>query len=62
MCIRDSLNIDNQFLIKNEKKYPLKAGQSINVNLIVKQRRVITIFTDIFSTSLDSLKSIKSIK
>lgn len=55
------LNIDNQYLIKNKNKYLIKAGQSINVNLIVKQRRVITIFTDIFSNSFDSLKSIKSI-
>ena len=56
------LNIENQYLMKNKNKYQIKAGQSINVNLIVKQRRVITIFTDIFSNSIDSLKSIKSIK
>ena len=53
------LNIDNQYLMKNKNKYLIKSGQSINVNLIVKQRPIITIFTDIFSNSLDSLKSIK---
>lgn len=56
------LNIDNQFLIKNKRKYLIRAGQSINANLIVKERPVITIFTDIFTNSIDSLKSIKSDK
>ena len=48
--------------MKNKRKYLIRAGQSINVNLIVKERRVITIFTDIFTNSIDSLKSIKSDK
>lgn len=54
------LDINSKFLIKNNNKYNIKAGQSISVNLIVKERRVINLFTDIFSTSIDSLKSIKS--
>ena len=54
------LKIDSNFLRKNKNKFFVKAGQSINVNLIVKERRVINIFTDIFSNSIDSLKSIKS--
>jgi len=54
------LDINSKFLIKNKNKYYIKAGQSISVNLIVKERRVINLFTDIFSTSIDSLKSIKS--
>ena len=56
------LNIDSQFLTRENNKYLIKAGQSINVNLIVKERPVITIFSDIFSNSIDSLKSIKSNK
>ena len=56
------LNIDSQFLTRKNNKYLIKAGQSINVNLIVKERPVITIFSDIFSNSIDSLKSIKSNK
>ena len=54
------LNIDSKFLIKNKNKYLVKPGQSISVNLIVKEKRVISLFTDIFSNSIDSLKSIKS--
>ena len=54
------LNIEDQFLIKNKVKYPVKAGQSVSVNLIVNERALITVFTNIFSNSIDSLKSIKS--
>ncbi len=54
------LRLDNQFLNTKNKKYLIKAGQSITVNLIVKERPIITIFSDIFSKSIDSLKSIKS--
>ena len=56
------LKIQGKFLEKNKEKYPIKAGQSINVNLKVKERPVITIFTDIFSNSIDSLKSLRSTK
>ena len=54
------LKIENQFLKHNNEKYYFKPGQSISVNLIVKNRPIITLFTDVFSKSIDSLKSIKS--
>ena len=54
------LNLDNRSITKNKKQYFIKPGQSVSVNLIVKERPVITLFTDIFSSSIDSLKSIKS--
>ena len=54
------LKLNSKYLIKNNIKYLIKPGQSISVNLIVKERKVINLFTDIFSTSIDSLKSIKS--
>ena len=54
------INLEEEFLQKNNEKYFVKPGQSISVNLIVKKRPLITIFTDVFTKSIDSLKSIKS--
>lgn len=54
------INLDNQYLTLKKNKYLIKPGQSISVNLIVQERPIISLFTDIFSNSIDSLKSIKS--
>tara|TARA_Y100000589_G_scaffold207935_1_gene196090 strand:- start:1876 stop:2880 length:1005 start_codon:yes stop_codon:yes gene_type:complete len=54
------VDLKKQSLFNKDKEHDIKSGQSISVNLIVKKRRIITLFTDIFSNSIDSLKSIKS--
>ena len=54
------VDLNKQSLFNKDKEINIKSGQSVSVNLIVKKRRIITLFTDIFSNSIDSLKSIKS--
>ncbi len=54
------ISLEKQFIEKNDKKYFLKAGESISANLILKDRPVIFIFSDIFKTTWDKIKTIKS--
>lgn len=53
------VSLDNQFLEKDDIRYPIKAGQSVSVNLRVKKKKIINIFTNTFNNSLDSMRSIK---
>tara|TARA_B100000212_G_scaffold342195_1_gene328160 strand:- start:484 stop:1509 length:1026 start_codon:yes stop_codon:yes gene_type:complete len=53
------LKLKEQFLFKDKKKFALKTGQSITVNLLVREKPIISIFTDIFKKSLDGVRSIK---
>ncbi len=55
-----TVKLDKQFLEKNNKKYPLLSGQTVQVNLISRNKRVITLFTDVINKSIDSLKSIRT--
>ena len=52
--------LDNQYLIKSENKLPILSGQTVQVNLIVREKRVITLLTDVIAMILDPLKSIRS--
>ena len=45
---------------KKNKKYFLKAGESISANIILEDRPVIFVFSDIFETTWDKIKTIKS--
>ena len=54
------ISLEKQFIDKNDKKYFLKAGESISANIIIKDRPVIFIFSDIFETTWDKIKTIKS--
>ncbi len=54
------ISLEKQFIEKNDKKYFLKAGESISANIIIKDRPVIFIFSDIFETTWDKIKTIKS--
>ena len=54
------ISLENQFIEKNNKKYFLKSGESISANIIIKNRPVIFIISDIFKTSWDKIKTINS--
>ncbi len=54
------VELDQQFLLLNGKKYKLKSGQSVSVNLIVRDKPVITLLTDSIEKALDALRGIKS--
>ena len=57
---RGYVSLCNQYLIKNKKKYPLKSGQTVTVNFIVRDKPLITILTDVIENSWDSLRGIKT--
>ena len=54
------VKLDKQFLLLNNKKYELKSGQSVSVNLIVRDKPVITLLTDSIEKAFDALRGIKS--
>ena len=54
------VELDKQFLLLNDKKYKLKSGQSVSVNLIVRDKPVVTLLTDSIEKTFDALRGIKS--
>ncbi len=56
------VKIDKDYLEKDGEKYEISAGQSVQVNLILRDKRVISLLTDAVQKALDSLTRIKSIK
>jgi len=54
------VELEKQFLQLNNKKYKLKSGQSVSVNLIVRDKPVITLLTDSIEKAFDALRGIKS--
>jgi HlyD family secretion protein len=56
------ISLDRDYLLKGSKQYPISAGQSVQANLVLRDKRVITILTDAVQRALDSLRSIRSTK
>ena len=56
------VKIDKEYLEKNGEKYNISAGQSVQVNLILRDKRVISLLTDAVQKALDSLTRIRSSK
>ena len=54
------VELDKQFLLLNDKKYKLKSGQSVSVNLIIRDKPIITLLTDSVENAFDALRGIKS--
>ena len=52
--------LEKQYLEKDKRKYFLKSGQTINTNLLVKNKPLINIITTLFGNSLDSIKNLKT--
>ena len=57
-----TIKLNKQFLEKSDQKYPLISGQTVQANLITRNKRVISLFTDVINKSIDSLRSIRSKK
>lgn len=51
--------IDKQFIAVNGKEIPLQSGMSITANIITRKRSVMSIFTDMFSRKVDSIKTVR---
>lgn len=56
------VKIDKDYLEKDGEEYEISAGQSVQVNLILRDKRVISLLTDAVQKALDSLTRIKSSK
>ena len=54
------INLSKQYLIKNGNTYKIRSGQSVSVNLKVRDKPVISLLTDSIERVFDSLKGIKN--
>ena len=54
------VTLEKKFFMKDNIKYNLKSGQSISANIIIRKKRLITVVSDIFSKTFDSLRKIKT--
>jgi hemolysin D len=56
------VKIDKEYLEKDGEKYNVSAGQSVQVNLILRDKRVISLLTDAVQKAIDTLTRIRSSK
>jgi HlyD family secretion protein len=54
------VSLERQYLSKEGMRYPVRSGQSVSVNLVLREKRVITLLTDAVEKALDSLRRIRS--
>ena len=54
------ISLSEQFLMKNGNTYKVRSGQSVSVNLKVRDKPVISLLTDAIDRAFDSLKGIKN--
>jgi len=54
------VRMDRDYLQKGENRFPVSAGQSVQVNLVLREKRVISILTDSADKLFDSLRRIRS--
>ncbi|MEC4817511.1 MAG: HlyD family efflux transporter periplasmic adaptor subunit [Scytonema sp. PMC 1069.18] len=53
------VRLDKQALLMSDRQLPLQSGMSINANIKLRQRTIISIFTDFLVQKADTLKSIR---
>ncbi|WP_414583566.1 HlyD family efflux transporter periplasmic adaptor subunit [Scytonema sp. PCC 10023] len=51
------IRLDRQSLLVNNQQLPLQSGMSVTVNIKVRDRTVMSIFSDLFTKQIDSLKT-----
>jgi HlyD family secretion protein len=54
------IQLSKQVLTKNDRSYPLKAGETLTANLVLREKRVITLLTDVIDRAFDALRPIRS--
>ena len=54
------VTLNRQYFEKGGKRFPVAAGQSVSVNLIVRDKPVISLVTDAVEKALDALRGIKT--
>jgi multidrug efflux pump subunit AcrA (membrane-fusion protein) len=51
------IRLDRQSLVVNNQELPVQSGMSVTVNIKVRDRTVMSIFSDLFTKQIDSLKT-----
>ena len=54
------VSLSKPYLEKNGTRHRVTSGQTVSVNLVVRDKRVITLLTDAVQRALDSLRRIRS--
>ena len=54
------IRLDRDYVTRDNNRYPVSAGQSVQANLVLRDKRVISLLTDAVQKALDSLRSIRS--
>jgi len=54
------VSLDRPYVEKNGVKYSVSSGQTVSANLVVRDKRVISLLTDAVQRALDSLRQIRS--
>jgi HlyD family secretion protein len=54
------VSLDRDYLSRGSQRFPVSSGQSVQVNLILREKRVITLLTDAAEKMFDSLRRIRS--
>jgi HlyD family type I secretion membrane fusion protein len=53
------IRLNRQAIAINERNVPLQSGMSISANIRVRDRTVLSIFTDLFTSKTESLKNVR---
>ena len=53
------VSLDQQSLMVSDKPIPLQSGMSVSVNIKVRKRSVLSIFTELFTEKTESLKTVR---
>ena len=56
------ISLDRDYLTKGQDRFEISAGQSVQANLVLRDKRVITLLTDAVQKAFDALRSIRSSK
>ena len=54
------VRLDRDYLSRGSQRFPVSSGQSVQVNLILREKRVITLLTDAAEKMFDSLRRIRT--
>jgi hemolysin D len=53
------ITLDQQYLKVSGREIPLQSGMSVTANIITRNRTVMSIFTDLFSRRIESIKTVR---
>jgi len=56
------ITLDKQKLERSGRSYQLQSGQSVNVQLFLRRKRLATLLTDVLDRAIDSLSSVRGIR